>query len=152
MRSSAIISCHAAIAACLCISMPVHAAPASPETAFDLPEQDLAAAIRDISLQSGANILAPAELLAGRRAPKLHGSYSAIEALQVLLAGTGLEVVEVDNALIVRKIAETTVGSTEAADIVVTGSHLRGAGSATGQTRGTDQAEPSGCDSPARRA
>jgi outer membrane receptor protein involved in Fe transport len=93
---------------------------------YDLPAQPLGDSLRAVSLRSGTDILAAAALVADRRAPALKGSYTVDEALDVLLAGSGLR----------RRGAGATIvielepaGSLTAAgpDILITGSRIRGA-------------------------
>lgn len=87
----------------------------------------LSRALRQVALASGRNLIAPAELLAGRTAPAIHGRYAAEEAVRLLLAGSGLTVRLVDDALIVDRISDEP-GEGGRSDIVVTGTRIRGAG------------------------
>lgn len=57
---------------------------------LNLPEQPLATALTALSRETGAQVVADRELLAGRRAAALRGRYSAAQALERLLAGSGL--------------------------------------------------------------
>lgn len=58
--------------------------------AFDIPAQPLLTALRSYSELTGQAVLVDDALAAGRRASVIHGRYDKIEALQKLLAGTGL--------------------------------------------------------------
>ncbi|RUL75244.1 secretin and TonB N-terminal domain-containing protein [Dyella choica] len=58
--------------------------------AFDMPPQSLLTALRTYSELTGQAVLVDNALAAGRHSPGIHGSYGKTEALQKLLAGTGL--------------------------------------------------------------
>lgn len=57
---------------------------------LNLPEQPLGTALTALSRETGVQVVADRELLAGRRAAALRGRYSAAQALERLLAGSGL--------------------------------------------------------------
>jgi iron complex outermembrane receptor protein len=59
---------------------------------FDIPQQSLAASLRDYANASGQQIIFTSDLVAGKGAPSLRGRYSTDEALSILLSGTGLVV------------------------------------------------------------
>lgn len=113
------------------------AAPACAQPArqsdYTLPAQPLARSLRDVSARSSINIIAPSELVAGRRAPPLRGRYAPRQAVEALIRGSGLRVSEVGDALvIVRGDSQAVAGSElpalpEADPIIVTGTNLRGA-------------------------
>lgn len=77
--------CVAAIVATLAC-----AAQANP-VVLDVPTQDLGAALGELARKAGIQILFSADLVKGKRAPALKGSYSSEAALQALLAASGLE-------------------------------------------------------------
>ncbi len=125
-----------AIATILCAS-PAQAQ-AARETNYDLPAQELARSLREVSVRSGTGVIASSELVAGRRAPPLIGRYAAREAVEILLRGSGLEATLVGEALVVRRAdspeqrpdsspAEPAQSNT----IIVTGSNIRGGQSAS---------------------
>ena len=60
------------------------------ERAFDIPAQPLSASLRDYGLAAGEQIIFAENIVRGRRAPALQGSYTSSQALDVLLADTGL--------------------------------------------------------------
>lgn len=95
---------------------------------YHLPEQPLAAALRAVSVASGISIAAPGELVRGRTARPLVGSFSARDAVNVLLAGSGLSARAVGDSLIIEPAANGAGRSpnSETSDIVVTGSRIRG--------------------------
>lgn len=72
---------------------PVLAAPRPATFAFDQPAQPLASALLALSERTGAVVLAPAPLVAGRQAPALRGTMSLPAALGTLLAGARLSFV-----------------------------------------------------------
>jgi hypothetical protein len=57
---------------------------------FDIPAQALMTALRTYSEQTGVSVLFDDSLVRNRRSPGVTGSYSAPDALQRLLDGTGL--------------------------------------------------------------
>jgi iron complex outermembrane receptor protein len=121
-----------AISTILCAT----AAPAQParQTDYALPAQELARSLRDVSLRSGTSVIAPSELVAGRQAPPLRGHFSARQAIDLLLQGTGLRVTIAGDVLVVSRGGATAEAPTQPVEqlaesdpIVVTGTNLRGA-------------------------
>lgn len=99
---------------------------------FNLPAKSLSQALRDVAVRTGRNVIAPAELLGSQQAPPLSGTFTAEEAITRLLAATGLRHRLVEGALIVERVPfagseRAQPGGTNAEDIVVTGTHVRGA-------------------------
>ncbi len=100
--------------------------------AYALPAQPLAQSLRDVSIRSGRDIVAPAELLRDRTAPPVRGSYTLEEVVEALLAGSGLAARRVGDGLVIARtqstqgIPEGELASEEA--IVVTGTRIRGSG------------------------
>jgi outer membrane receptor protein involved in Fe transport len=103
-----------------------------------LPAQDLSASLRQVSLQSGRSIVAPSDLVKGRQAPAISGPFTAEGAVRLLLTGSGLDVRQVGETLVVIRAAEgaarpgpqpSAAAPAKAGEetIVVTGTHLRGA-------------------------
>ena len=68
------------------------AALAQSAASVDLPEQPLDQAIKAIAQQTGIQIVFVTDITAGRRAPALRGSFTPREAIDRLLAGSGLAV------------------------------------------------------------
>jgi len=91
--------------------------------ALDIPAQPLAQSLRDLANTSGHTVLADTDIVAGKTAPAVHGSYTVGEALALLLAGSGLEVVEAGNAYAVRAAKP---GEPQDKQILVTGTRIRG--------------------------
>lgn len=63
------------------------------EKSYDIPAQPLASAILEYSRQSNVAVLAPMALVKGKQAPAVRGNLSSTEALDRLLAGSGLRAV-----------------------------------------------------------
>lgn len=70
------------------------AAPRRPDATlrFDLPAQPLGQALNQLAVRSDREILFSPTLTKGRRSPALSGTFTAEEALDRLLAGSGLDV------------------------------------------------------------
>jgi iron complex outermembrane recepter protein len=127
------IAAGAAWALCLLAA----ARPAQAETQgrfkFDQPSEALSQALRDVAIRTGRNVIAPDDFVQNRQAPALSGSFTAPEAVERLLAGTDLRYRLVDGTLVIERApfpaaendAAGAVG--KAKDIVVTGTHVRGA-------------------------
>lgn len=74
----------------LAIAAPVGAQPPARTQTYDMPAQPLGNALLALGRQSGLEISFPPAAVAGKMAPALHGEYSALLALDRLLAGSGL--------------------------------------------------------------
>ncbi len=96
---------------------------------YHLPSQPLAVSLRAVAIASGRSIVAPADLVNGKRAPSLDGDFTPEEAIAALLVGSGLRQRAVGTGLIIEQEAAAQDVSAEAngSDIVVTGSRIRGA-------------------------
>ncbi|MEO8454062.1 MAG: TonB-dependent receptor [Sphingomicrobium sp.] len=113
---------------------------------FDLPAETLSQALRDVALRTGRNVIAPADLIGMQKAPALTGTLTAEEAVARLLAGTGLRYRTVEGTLVVErspfveKAAAPENAEPAASAITVTGTRIRGAGSASPVTVTTRRA------------
>src|SRR3546814_10639360 len=91
---------------------------------------DLGEALKAVSRQSGKEIIFTSEAVLGHTAPALRGPYSADEAVRALLAGSGLVAQFRKDVLIIRGRTDPSGDLTDRpagqADIVVTGSRIRG--------------------------
>lgn len=117
-------------AVALCMAMPA-CAQSSEQQHYNLPSQDLARSVRAVVDQSGATIVAPADLLAGLRAPALRGEFTPEQALHRLIVGTSLRIARVGNALVLQRDPADRghdAAASDAADneILVTGTRIRG--------------------------
>lgn len=119
-----------AAAIALLASLPANAQEARD---YDLPVQDLSGAVRALVQQSGQSIIAPGDLLAGKQAPALHGSFTPEQALGRLLEGSGLRFLRAGSALVIQRqsaeSAQDAQGTREGAGdgaILVTGTRIRG--------------------------
>jgi len=126
----------AAFSAVASIAATAWAAPAEVAIYYDLKPQSLEAALHAVAERSGRAILAPTALLAGKQAPALHGRFTALEAYKALLVGSGLQITLVGDTVIVHApeapaAAAAPVNEGAVAEIVVTGSHIRGEASAS---------------------
>ncbi|SER14587.1 Outer membrane receptor for ferrienterochelin and colicins [Sphingobium sp. YR768] len=96
---------------------------------FHLDRQDLADALALVGRSTNYEIIFQPRSVKGRQAPPLRGTYTAIEAVEALIKGTGLEAVDRDGAILIReRFSETTSEKTEGREIgiIVTGTRIRG--------------------------
>lgn len=81
---------------------------ADPKVKLDLPAEALDKSINHLAQQTGVQIIFASSLTTGKHAPALKGEYSAREALQKLLQGSGLEVTsQGDNTFTLRAQASS---------------------------------------------
>src|SRR5690606_22811726 len=110
--------------------------------AFAIPSQPLGASLNKLALAVDRQIMVPPELVRDRVAPALNGSYSVDEALNHVLAGSGLTHERTaDNTIIIRRSsppaprnqtrqkapvqADESEVPTELAGVQVTGTRLK---------------------------
>ncbi len=122
--------CSVAAAALLSMAMPAAAQTATYK--FDIPAEDLGAALRAFGQVSGEQIIFSEGDVAGRSSSALSGAYSADEALKRLIAGTPLVVRRTPSGVIVlgndqgRAVARQADAVPSApTEVVVTGSRIR---------------------------
>jgi iron complex outermembrane receptor protein len=97
---------------------------------YNIPEQDLASALNAFAAVSGREVVASSDVLAGKRSGAAVGPLSPEAAIERILAGTGLSYRLVEGAFIIRPLTAPNTGSAppvDGAQIVVTGSRIRGA-------------------------
>lgn len=97
---------------------------------FDVPARSLGDALRTVASQAGLELYVPSNAVSGRAAPALHEKLQPIEAIARLLAGTGLSARIDGGAIIIRGRTEAgdfSSSTTQSPEILVTGSHIRGA-------------------------
>ncbi len=120
-----------ASAACaLLLSSTVAAAQDGQRQNYTIASQDLDDALKELSRQSGKEIIFAAAAVEGRRAPALRGSFSIAEAVERLLRGTNLVARFDEDGILIEgraqapgEVAERSAASDE---IVVTGSRIAG--------------------------
>lgn len=120
---------------------------------FDIPEQNASAAIQAWARQSGLQVFAADEDLQGVRTNAVRGEYTPVEAAQLLIQGTGLEVVAAgDKTVTIRRpngSAEPANNDESAAarsadelgEVLVTGTRIKRAGFDTLQAAVVTDAE-----------
>ncbi|OAN53479.1 TonB-dependent receptor [Sphingobium sp. TCM1] len=98
---------------------------------YNIEAGDLGEALKAVSRLSGKEIIFNSEAVLGKTARRLHGRFTADEAVQALLEGSGLTAQFRKEVIIIRGRAEPSGNlaypSTVQSDIVVTGSRIRGA-------------------------
>ncbi|MES1973358.1 MAG: TonB-dependent receptor [Pseudomonadota bacterium] len=95
---------------------------------YDMPAQPLSQSIKALAAAARRSILAPTSLLDDHQAPALRGHYTVEEALDVLLAGSGLRARRTGRVIVIEPEARAPGADTAEAEseITVTGSRLRG--------------------------
>lgn len=83
-------------------SRPPATAAAEAVHTLNLPAQALGSALNELARQAGLQLLVRRELVEGRQAPAVSGRLSARQALDRLLAGTGLAPVFDGNSVVIR--------------------------------------------------
>lgn len=118
------------------VVMAVSASPAMAQTrTFDVAAQPASRSIPIFAKQAGVQIIASGNTLRSKRTNQVRGSYSVEEALRQLLAGTGLTATPAGSGGIItiqatasgEAVAGSAAASDGSAEIVVTGTRIRGA-------------------------
>lgn len=103
---------------------------------FNIPAQPLASALTDFSRQARVTVVAPNELVRGRQSAGVVGEMSAGQALERLIAGSGLRIQRTSDGglglVAENETSPTQLGAADAAsgadeEIVVIGTNIRGA-------------------------
>lgn len=115
----------AASAGALAATVPAVAQSAA-KTLFEIPSQPLSRSLRAVAAGAGVEIIFASDAVDGFRASELKGQFGADEAVAQLIAGTGLVAERKGTLILVRGRGEETVAGQAGADIVVTGTHIRG--------------------------
>ncbi|MFN3627432.1 MAG: TonB-dependent receptor domain-containing protein [Parvibaculum sp.] len=118
----------------IAISTALVAVPAAAQTeqrrGYELEAQDLGSALRSVGRTSNSEIIFETSIVEGKRARPLSGQYTRREAVDALIRGTDLVVLERRGAIIIRErfpTAQAAVSEgTGNSEIVVTGSRIRG--------------------------
>ncbi len=133
MFSSTLRPAQLILALALATGTPMLAAqPSAALVEVALPAQALAQSLNELARQAGLSLIVQSELIAGRQAPEVRGTIPVHEALDRLLAGTGLQAhIESDSVVIsaqapVAQLSQVTVtGSEQTATGPVYGSGAR---------------------------
>ncbi|WP_019866471.1 TonB-dependent siderophore receptor [Methylovulum miyakonense] len=127
--------------AALAISQAVQSAESEPNTSasqasnYQIRPQSLDKALVDFSLTSGLQVLADGKLTAGIRSSGVTGRYTSRQALQSLLAGTGIAVQSSRNGMVtLQKVAQNVAVADTAPPSAITLSTVK----VTGKTGGYD--------------
>jgi iron complex outermembrane receptor protein len=115
----------------------VPAARADVPSRLDLPAEPLDKALRDFALKVHRNIYYDPSTVRGLRAPAVKGTYTVSDALSLLLQGTSLHAINInDDTIQVRESSKDTADSPRSDDrdhndqpldeIIVTGTNIRG--------------------------
>jgi len=70
---------------------------------FNIPAQPLGTSLKQLATQAGVQILFEEEIVSGRQAPALTARETPLQALTILLRGTGLEFTSKDGTVAVRR-------------------------------------------------
>jgi len=81
-------------------------APANTARDYDIPAGPLSSSLARFAGETGVPLSANAALTAGKQAPALKGRFTVREALDRLLAGSGLEASQQDGAVVVRPASQ----------------------------------------------
>lgn len=143
LRRTAWLGGSAAVLAALAAPVAVQAQPGT--YSFDIPSQDMAAALRAFGQAARQQIVFDGAEVRGKRSAALRGSYAPDQGLERLLAGSGLVASRRSGVLVVRPFREganasVSVGANDAEAarlggdasevdaLTVTGTRIRGAG------------------------
>lgn len=80
---------------------------------INLPSQPLADALKQFAKQTGTNIVFDSTLVQGKLAPAVKGNYDNTQALQRLLAGSGLEAVTEETTIVIKRERIKSTKTTE---------------------------------------
>lgn len=116
--------------AAIAVAAPAFAG-SEPRREYHLEEQDLGSALRAIGRSSGREVIFESKIVDGKHAPRIEGSFTATEAIDLLLRESGLVAIYRNGAILIVGRSDPSdpevAGSTGSDDIVVTGTHIRGA-------------------------
>lgn len=84
----------------------------APTFDISVPAQPLAAALNDLSRQTGTQVLASADIVSGVNAPAVSGRLTLQQALDRLLAGSGLSAAREGRTVLIRAAATADPGRT----------------------------------------
>jgi iron complex outermembrane receptor protein len=96
------------------------AAAAATPIAINIPAQPLAQALNELARQANLQMTFPAALVAGKQAPAVSGQMTARQALERMLAGSGLAASVSGSAVVVRAVPAPQAGETTLPVVTVT--------------------------------
>lgn len=110
-----------------------------PTYQFDISAESLSQALTDFSQASSQQIIYSEDLVRGRKTSGLHGRYTAAQALKTLISGTDLKVETNSSGVLMVRSKKAQAASNEAAKVgasevemvVVTGTHIPNAETAS---------------------
>jgi outer membrane receptor protein involved in Fe transport len=125
------------VAAGVCGAIPnVHAQQTADRKSFDVPEQPAAKALNSFAEQADITLVFSQDLVQGKAVHPLHGTYTTMDGLRAMLAGTGLGIQKVNaHTISIEDGARTSeTGPEESqqkdvntlAAVTVTGTRIRG--------------------------
>lgn len=88
----------------LAVALPAYAQTVEASYRFDIAAGPLSTALTQIALKTGVNLTADAALTNGKKAPALKGNLTLRQALNQLLAGTGLHAVALGNGYVLHNV------------------------------------------------
>lgn len=94
---------------------------------FNIPAENAAKALNDFSLQGDIQILFPYDVAVVAQVPALKGSFSRDDALAHILATTNLEIASETPTAIALRVRESPSAEATPTEVIVTGTHIRGA-------------------------
>ena len=127
-----------AAAASLVPFTPVIGAEAAAAAIYNLPAQDLGAALAAVRRMSGKNIVFDRETVEGRKAPPLVGSFTPEDAVHRLIEGADLSVRVTKSAIVITRASMSSAREqveVSEPEITVTGSRIKGARLASPEIR-----------------
>ncbi|GGY55538.1 TonB-dependent siderophore receptor [Pseudoduganella albidiflava] len=124
-----------ALAAALLAGGPAFAQPAAaPTVPVSLAAQPLAAALNELARQAGLELIVEPGLVAGRAAPAVAGTMTARQALDRLLAGSGLVATVDGNTVVVSRAPDTAAEQAMAPITVTAAAHEESGGAPARRT------------------
>lgn len=109
---------------------------------ISIEAQPLAEALNDWARQTRIQVIAPQDLVGGKTAPAVSGTLTPSQALDRLLAGSGLATVREGNAIVIKAAAEPSTSASTLPEVNVTAQAIQtavteGTGSYTTDTMST---------------
>ena len=132
-KSRSLVAMLVGAAACL---SPAVAQAMQQRQSYDFPAQDLGDALRSAAALADIELYASSRDLEGKTAPALKGQLTPREAIEALLAGSGLKArFDARSVVILDGDSPSVASGVEAESIIVTGSRIAGAPAAAPATR-----------------